>query len=952
MSIKNEILKNVNEELTTDPSSYKEEKADLPNQRLFVFKTDGIEYGVAFSKAPIKNGTAYEVIFGDIDEETGAINISPTGKGNAPKVFSTVNKIIEDFIVKEKPEVIDFIAEGVSNSRLSIYKRFARRISNNFPEYKARAVYNIYTKEKNIRKIAIVKENWLNKNPDKKVNERIKLKKLLNDLLLEAVDLSDGSKVIRALERGQVPGVKKKVFLKTSFSRDQIEETLNNVIGIVSNKVGENDKNKYLFLIFKRAGNVEWLDQFRDEELNEIVDSMMAYFGNKNKKEAKENEEVKKKFEEYENSKLNFEDDKKFEQWVNEKFAHKAKAKDDDIDVVYDDGEWNVSIPKTFAAAKKLACMADRKARWCTAAQKRMFSSYSSEDNPLFIIRNEKKDLMYQMDWGRGRNPNFMDEKDKPAKIIEVLGVGIPEDLWKSIKNKDGESVYDKLKPALKKDETVPLDDTDKTPEEELDGWRETVFITVDDFMNDVSGKKVPDIFVGGKESMRDILSGDYEKNKSGGAKRIAKYEKEDEVYYHIVPYEGMRLNVNTGDKAKIVLKDNNNSLKYIKTDELLKSDLPKFFTDTERLSNTEKTEGDMNGWNEYIYSSTAEFLREIMNYEMPKMIGNAQVMTRILKSSNISQIGKVSKGKKVYYYLIPKPGDTIMLGVRDIRSGSRSKEVERIAFQLNGNKLTIKTAKTIGQSDLPDALKQKLFTQYKYPIYGGLRDTREEPKKNSLSPDQLKKLSKSEMPVVAYDNHFNTVYTNVNTFSKIMNIPNLGENATEKIKEKVMSGDFKPANVLAVSSIKIRNKKYIFFILNSGGTYLAGERGFLPTSYFHKVGKFSTDFKEWLWDNFFRNSNVFSKEEKEAYDNILKDKPIHKFKDGTELRYEYRRPFLLKNGKEYYKYSKYGGKDQKRNYTYITSRRDETLSDEEIDELEKQGLEKYYKIAEKMAPS
>ncbi|MFW6283406.1 MAG: hypothetical protein ACOC1P_05135 [Minisyncoccales bacterium] len=782
------------------------------------------------------------------------------------------------------------------------------------------------------------------KKKKKVIKERIKLNSLLNDLLLEAVDLSDGSKIIRALERGQVPNVKKKEFLKTSFTKDQIEETLNELIGIVTEKVGA-DANKYLMLIMKRAGNIEYLDQFNKNELNEIIDSMIAYFGNKNKKEAKENVDVKKKFEEYENSQLSFEKDKEFEQWVNEKFAHKAKAKDKDIDVVYDDGEWNVSIPKTFAAASKLACMADRKAHWCTSANKGMFKHYTNDGtNPLFIIRNEKRNLMYQMDWGRGRRPNFMDEQDDPINAESVLNKNIPENLWKAIKNSEGTSVYDKLEPILKeKENKIPLDDTNKTPEEELDGWNEQVFITLDDFMDDVEGKDIPNIF---KDSsrMRDILSGDYSKG-TGGAKRIAKYTKNGESYYHIVP-KGT-LNVRTDDKAKIVLKINGNELLYVRTNELLNLGLPKFFTD-DPLSNTKKTEGDMNGWNEYIYSSAGEFLREIKDYQMPNMIKNVRTLTQILKGGgeNVSQIGKVTKGKKTYYYLIAKPNFEIVLGTRPRKS------FERVAFGLSGNKLSIKTAKSIANSDLPEVLKEKLFTSYSYP---SMRE-REEGKKTeekSISGKELKKPSNSEIPTLVHEQGQEKVYNNANTFGRIMNVPNIGEKAIESIKQKVMGGQFKPSNVLVMVSTteNMSSKKIKVFVMKDGETYETSVDGFFPSYYFHKNRNLSYDLKKWLWDTYFKNSSVFSNEEKEVFKKIMNAQPIHKFKDGAELKMGYNKPFILKDGKEYHKRAVYdrnlgGG----RGYIYqAMGREGSTLPDEYVVELYNQGLEKYEKLIMKM---
>ena len=792
----------------------------------------------------------------------------------------------------------------------------------------------------------IIKEKPVPK-PKKKVKQTIKLKSLLETLLAEAVDVSDGSKVIRALERGQIPGVKKKVFLKTGFSNEQIEDTLNKVIGIVSSKVGEEEKNKYLFLIFKRAGNVEWLDHFSDEELNEIVDSMMAYFGNINKREAKEEEETKKKFEDYENSKLSFEKDKEFEQWANEKFAQKAKAKDDDIDVVFDDGEWSVSTPKTFAAAKKLACMANRKATWCTAASDNMFKHYTKNgENPLFIIRNEKKNTMFQMDWGKGEGgrPNFMDEKDVAVKLTEVLNVGIPNNVWKAIKNKDGESVYDKLEPIINTDDDkTPLENTDKTPAEELNGWNETVFITVEDFMNDVKDKKVPSIFRGNADRMRDVLAGSYSVGgEKAGAKKIAKYEKDGETYYHIVPSGEISLNTYTTDKAAIVLKDEENSLYYLSTNELVKTDLPKFFAD-EPLGNTERTVGDMDGWNEYIYSSPGEFLREIANYKMPEMIGDATTMTMLLKDKSINQIAKVSKGKNTYYYIIAKPGRLFQLG---------SKSFERVAIKLTGNKLTIKTTKSIADSDLPGALKEKLFTRYKtYPTVLNKETNRyeksKEDEKQSISAKELKKVSKSEMPIVAFQESGVNLYTNVNTFGKIINVPNLGENTIDKIKKEIMSGGLKPADIVAIVNKKINSKKIIVVVKNNAFVNVySSDRHFNNRNVymFKNRSALTYGMRDWILKNLL--PNALTPEEKKIYENIKNGKPIHTFKGGEQLVTTYGSIGVLVDGEIYYRMR---GRNEGEFINNNFNRK--SLSKEKADELAKQGIWQIQQKAEKLMP-
>lgn len=287
--------------------------------------------------------------------------------------------------------------------------------------------------------------------PKKKViKETIKLSSLLETLLLEAVDVSSGEKVIRALERGQIPGLKKKLFLSTDKEESEIVSVLDQAINILKPRVDLNSFNSYLFLMLKKFGNIDSIEH-NISLVSEFIDAMSSYFGNVNKQEVKQDARVRARFEKFFNSPFNFKNDKEFEQWANKKFAQKARAKDQDIVEVYRNNQgWTVHIPKTFAAASKLACMADRKARWCTAASVGMFKTYSSESNPLYIVRNENKNFMLQMDWGNGaRSPNFKDEKDVPISVRKILQLDVPDDVWQAIKNRSGKSVYYYLQQAL-----------------------------------------------------------------------------------------------------------------------------------------------------------------------------------------------------------------------------------------------------------------------------------------------------------------------------------------------------------------------------------------------------------------------------------------------------------------------------------------------------------------------
>ena len=299
-------------------------------------------------------------------------------------------------------------------------------------------------------------------------------------LLTEAADLSSGEKIENAIRKGMVPGVKAKLFFPADMKNQKaIQTILGEVQRGISSRISPNNYNAAVFLLLKKARTMKTLvaRMHAFDTMTEWVDILSAYFNNKNKQEVKTDPETKKRFEAFANSSLNYATDHDFEQWANKKFEKKATIKDKgkEIQIVYpkDSKGWEVAIPKTYAAAKKLACMADRKAHWCTSADLRMFKEYSKDNNPLYIIRNDKKNIMFQMDWGYRAGytsyPNFKDEGDLSVKIDEFYKHNPPDALTKAIKNKEGKSVFSFLEKARLK-----LKDKNVITKEKVGKWEET----------------------------------------------------------------------------------------------------------------------------------------------------------------------------------------------------------------------------------------------------------------------------------------------------------------------------------------------------------------------------------------------------------------------------------------------------------------------------------------------
>jgi hypothetical protein len=288
-------------------------------------------------------------------------------------------------------------------------------------------------------------------------------------ILNEELKITNGQSLLTFIKKGMV-GVSPKIFLG-QIPDEASEKILDRFIDKVRSKnVG--DFNSFIVFTIKKLGTLEVM-QKEMNKLNEWFDSVLTYYLNKKKKESKT--ELKSKFDNFANSPYNFDDDKKFEQEINIFFSEKGKANikdaDKEIVTVYKSEGWEVYNPLTFAAAKKLACMNNRKATWCTAADPEHYKRYTANNSRLFIIKNESKDIMFQMDFDN-KQPNFKNEKDVSATIDSFMEHNPPEALLKAIKNNKNLTLFDALEKFKEKQkETKEIIKPKTIPDKNIDGW-------------------------------------------------------------------------------------------------------------------------------------------------------------------------------------------------------------------------------------------------------------------------------------------------------------------------------------------------------------------------------------------------------------------------------------------------------------------------------------------------
>ena len=133
-------------------------------------------------------------------------------------------------------------------------------------------------------------------------------------------------------------------------------------------------------------------------------------------------------FDKFEEVNLTDSFNKTFENEINKIFEDYAEMKsDDEYEVIYptDSDGWEVVVPKTFGAAKYLSSFKGiGKAYWCTASHAESFKKYTKNDNKLYIIRNVKKSILYQMDWGyqyKWTEPSFQNFHNKQISVNTAI---------------------------------------------------------------------------------------------------------------------------------------------------------------------------------------------------------------------------------------------------------------------------------------------------------------------------------------------------------------------------------------------------------------------------------------------------------------------------------------------------------------------------------------------------
>ena len=100
----------------------------------------------------------------------------------------------------------------------------------------------------------------------------------------------------------------------------------------------------------------------------------------------------------------------------NRQQARKNANVEKDADIVYEDDDWKVYVPKTYEASCKLG----GGTRWCTASTERReeFDFYTSK-GPLYInINKHNPELKYQFHF---ETEQFMDKEDKEIDIGDFL---------------------------------------------------------------------------------------------------------------------------------------------------------------------------------------------------------------------------------------------------------------------------------------------------------------------------------------------------------------------------------------------------------------------------------------------------------------------------------------------------------------------------------------------------
>jgi len=284
----------------------------------------------------------------------------------------------------------------------------------------------------------------------------------IKSILLEATEYTDGASLAKAILRGQIAGISKKFF----NGEEPNTEALDKFLQTIKANFNKPLQNKVIVLLLNKAKIIDNLKHID----NQIIDATKSYFDNINKEEAKK-PEVKELFDKFEEANLTDSFNKTFENEINKIFEDYAEMKsDDEYEVIYptDSDGWEVVVPKTFGAAKYLSSFKGiGKAYWCTASHAESFKKYTKNDNKLYIIRNVKKSILYQMDWGyqyKWTEPSFQNFHNKQISVNTAIEK-IPEKVLDAIKNRDGISAKEFL---MKYKNTLEKNGENKTI---VDGW-------------------------------------------------------------------------------------------------------------------------------------------------------------------------------------------------------------------------------------------------------------------------------------------------------------------------------------------------------------------------------------------------------------------------------------------------------------------------------------------------
>ena len=96
---------------------------------------------------------------------------------------------------------------------------------------------------------------------------------------------------------------------------------------------------------------------------------------------------------------------------------NKIRQSMQDADIVFDDSEWTVYVPKTYEASCKLG----QGTRWCTASNSKdyYYNKYSEQGNLYILINKTDPNIKYQFHFP---SKQFMNASDKMIKMTDVVG--------------------------------------------------------------------------------------------------------------------------------------------------------------------------------------------------------------------------------------------------------------------------------------------------------------------------------------------------------------------------------------------------------------------------------------------------------------------------------------------------------------------------------------------------